>query len=140
MTYGISATVPLSFEAAIAAITEALKTQGFGILTTIDVKATLKQKLNVDFKPYTILGACNPPLAYQALQAEPEVGLLLPCNIIIYDNLDGSSTVSILDPQQMMSVASNLALRPVAAQARERLEKALAALTNPSAFSADAGR
>ncbi len=127
--YGLAATVELSYQDAIAAITAALKTQGFGILTTIDVKETLRNKLDVDFRPYVILGACNPNLAYRALQAEQDLGLLLPCNVIVYDNLDGTSTVSVLDPGQMMQFAGNPALEPIAAEARERVQKALAAVS-----------
>ncbi len=128
-TYGLSATVNLSYQHAIDAITAALKTQGFGILTTIDVKETLRNKLGVDFRPYAILGACNPDLAHRGLQAERDLGLLLPCNVIVYDNLDGTSTVSILDPGQMMGFAGNPALEPIAYEARERVQKALAALS-----------
>lgn len=127
-TYGLSTTVPLAYQDAIDAITVALKAQGFGILTTIDVKATLKQKLDVEFRPYVILGACNPQLAYRGLQAEQDLGLLLPCNVIVYDNLDGTSTIGILDPLQMMGVTGNPALEPIATEANERVQKALAAL------------
>jgi uncharacterized protein (DUF302 family) len=128
-SYGLSATVNLSYQDAIDAITAALKTQGFGILTTIDVKETLHKKLDVDFRPYVILGACNPDLAYRGLQAERDLGLLLPCNVIVYDNLDGTSTVSVLDPGQMMGFAGNPALEPIAIEARDRVQKALAALS-----------
>ena len=128
-SYGLSATVTLSYQNAIDAITAALKTQGFGILTTIDVRETLHNKLDVDFRPYAILGACNPNLAYRGLQTERDLGLLLPCNVIVYDNLDGTSTVSILDPGQMMGFAGNPALEPIAIEARDRVQKALAALS-----------
>jgi len=128
-SYGLSATVNLSYQDAIDAITAALKTQGFGILTTIDVKETFHKKLGVDFRPYVILGACNPSLAYRGLQAERDLGLLLPCNVIVYDNLDGTSTVSVLDPGQMMGFAGNPALEPIAIEARDRVQKALAALS-----------
>ena len=128
-SYGLCATVNLSYQDAIDAITAALKTQGFGILTTIDVKETFHKKLGVDFRPYVILGACNPSLAYRGLQAERDLGLLLPCNVIVYDNLDGTSTVSVLDPGQMMGFAGNPALEPIAIEARDRVQKALAALS-----------
>ncbi len=128
-SYGLSATVNLTYQDAIDAITAALKTQGFGILTSIDVKETLHKKLDVDFRPYVILGACNPNLAYRGLQAERDLGLLLPCNVIVYDNLNGTSTVSVLDPGQMMGFAGNPALEPIAIEARERVQKALAALS-----------
>jgi uncharacterized protein (DUF302 family) len=101
--------------------TAALKEQGFGVLTTIDVQQTLKTKIGVDFQPYVILGACNPNLAHRALQAEKELGLLLPCNVIVYDNGDGACTVSIVDPAQMMSVVENSELSVVAAESRARL-------------------
>ncbi len=123
--YGFSTTLPVPYEQAISQVTEALKQEGFGVLTEIDVKATLKKKLGVDFKPYIILGACNPNLAYQALQAEPELGLLLPCNVIVYDNGDGTSTVSIVDPVQMLGVVGNPALEPIAKEADARLRRVL---------------
>jgi uncharacterized protein (DUF302 family) len=99
---------------------EALRTEGFGVLTEIDVQATLKEKLCADFRGYTILGACNPPLAHRALGADPEVGLLLPCNVIVYE-AGGESVVSILDPAAMMSVSDNPELAVVAAEARAKL-------------------
>ena len=97
--YGFTITTPLSYTAAIEAVTAALKTEGFGVLTTIDVQATLKQKLGAEMPCYTILGACNPPLAHRALSAEPEIGLLLPCNVIVYMAVTGQTTVSAIDPE-----------------------------------------
>jgi uncharacterized protein (DUF302 family) len=123
--YGIRKVTPRTFDQALEAITMALKEQGFGVLTEIDVRATLKKKLNVDFQPYVILGACNPPLAYRALQTERELGLLLPCNVIVYDNGDGTSTISMIDPLQMMSVVNNPDLEPIAVEANARLRAAL---------------
>ncbi len=127
--YGFRTTLPASYTESIALIKEALQKEGFGILTEIDVKATLKKKLDVDYKPYIILGACNPNLAYQGLQAEPELGLLLPCNVIVYDNGDGTSTVSIVDPIQMLGVVANPALQPIAEEANTRLRRALESLS-----------
>ncbi len=124
---GFQANLDLPYEAAIQAVTAALKAEGFGVLTDIDVKATLKQKLDVDFKRYAILGACNPPLAYRALQAEPDIGLLLPCNVIVYET-EGGSLVSIVDPLSMLGVVNEPALEPIAAEARMRLERVHAAL------------
>jgi uncharacterized protein (DUF302 family) len=123
--YGFGCTVPLSLDAARTATIAALKEEGFGVLTEIDVQATLQTKLGVDHRPYLILGACNPQLAYQGLQAEPELGLLLPCNVIIYDNGDESSTVSIVDPIQMLGVVHNPALKPIADEANTRLHRVL---------------
>ena len=97
--YGFNATVSGSFDEVIGKVTEALKTEGFGVLTEIDVKATLKKKIDLDFRRYTILGACNPHLASQALQAELEIGLLMPCNVIVYENDDNTATVSFLSPK-----------------------------------------
>jgi uncharacterized protein (DUF302 family) len=125
--YGISATVDADFDVAEKEIRAALVAEGFGVLTEIDVAATLKEKLGVDWTPYRILGACNPPLAHRALQAEEEVGLLLPCNVILYRR--GQRTVvAALDPLKMMDLAGNSALKPVAEEARTRLERALARL------------
>ncbi|MCE7981740.1 MAG: DUF302 domain-containing protein [Caldilinea sp. CFX5] len=123
--YGFSRTLARPVAEAVSAVTAALKEEGFGVLTEIDVKATLKAKIDVEYKPYVILGACNPNLAYQALQVEPEVGLLLPCNVIVYDNGDGASTVSIVDPMQMLGVVNNPALQPIAEVANTRLHRAL---------------
>ena len=106
MHYGFSKTVDLSFEDTINKVTEELKKEGFGILTTIDIKETLKNKIDVDFKKYTILGACNPSLAHKALQAEEEIGLLLPCNVIVYEK-EGKSAVSVFDPSLMSKVVEN---------------------------------
>jgi uncharacterized protein (DUF302 family) len=125
--YGMVTLLDVPYEEAITRTTEALKEEGFGVLTEIDVKATMKKKLDVDFRRYIILGACNPNLAYQALTLEPELGLLLPCNVIVYED-EGGTTVSIVDPAQMLSVASNAALEPVATEARERLQRVAAAL------------
>ncbi len=121
MHYGFSKTVDLSFEDTINKVTEELKKEGFGILTTIDVKETLKNKIDVDFKKYTILGACNPPLAHKALQAEEEIGLLLPCNVIVYDK-EGKSAVSVFDPSLMTKVVENENLNPIAEEVKEKLQ------------------
>ena len=122
MHYGFSKTVDLSFEDTINKVTEELKKEGFGILTTIDVKETLKNKIDVDFKKYTILGACNPPLAHKALQAEEEIGLLLPCNVIVYDK-EGKSAVSVFDPSLMSKVVENEKMNPIAEEVKEKLER-----------------
>lgn len=122
---GLKTTLHTDFESAEARVIEALKAEGFGVLTEIDVKETLKKKLDVDFRPYKILGACNPPLAYRALTAAPDVGLLLPCNVTLSQNADGSVEVSMIDPLMMMSVVPNSELAAVADEARARLERAL---------------
>lgn len=127
--YAYRAQLSLPYEQAVQRVTEALKAEGFGVLTEIDVQSTLKKKLDVDFRKYVILGACNPPLAHQALSTELEVGLLLPCNVIVYQ-AEGGSVVSILDPLAMMGVADNASLDPIAAQAGERLQRVIAALSS----------
>jgi uncharacterized protein (DUF302 family) len=126
--YGLRIEVPVDYEQALTQVTGALKAEGFGVLTTIDVKATLKQKLDRDFRRYTILGACNPPLAHRALQAELEIGLLLPCNVIVYETVPGRSVVAAMAPVGAMSVVGNPALAPVAEEAEGRLRRALASL------------
>lgn len=117
------------YEEAVERVVAALKAQGFGVLTEIDVQATLKKKLNADFRRYVILGACNPPLAYQALQTDLDVGLLLPCNVVVYEDGDGS-VVTILDPLKMIGVAEKAELDEVAVEARRRLDDVLAALAD----------
>jgi uncharacterized protein (DUF302 family) len=107
--FGIHTTFPGSFDEAIAKVTEELKVEGFGILTEIDVKATLKKKLDVDFRRYTILGACNPPFAHRALQASLEVGLLLPCNLVVYEQDGGGTHVAAIDPGQSRRCSSKKA-------------------------------
>ena len=125
-TYGFGTVVNLSYDQAIERTRAALKEQGFGVLTEIDVKATMKAKLDADFRPYVILGACNPPLAHRALSADPGLGLLLPCNVIVYDNLDGTSTVEAMDPQTALSlVGENPVIAEVAREAGARLRTVL---------------
>lgn len=129
IAYGMRARLNAPYEVAIERVTAALKNEGFGVLTTIDVKATLKQKLDADFRHYVILGACNPPLAHRALSTELEIGLLLPCNVIIYEDESGTgSVVSIVDPQAMLGTGINPALAPVADEAAARLRRVLAAV------------
>ena len=127
MSYGFSRTVSLSYERAIQEVTEELKKEGFGVLTTIDVKETLKKKLNVEFNKYIILGACNPPFAYQALQTEEQIGLLLPCNVIVYEK-DGKTVVAAFDPMSMAKVMDNEAMEPISDQVRAKLLRALNAV------------
>ena len=125
--YGVAVTVPIGVEEAEGRIREALATEGFGILTEIDVAATLKAKLGIERQPYKILGACNPPLAHRALEVEEEVGLLLPCNVVVYA-VGERTVVAALDPQTMVTLAGNPALGVVAEEARVRLERALRTL------------
>jgi uncharacterized protein (DUF302 family) len=128
--YGIAVELALPYQTAVDRTVEALKQEGFGVLTTIDVKQTLKQKLDKDFRKYTILGACNPPLAYRALQTELEVGLLLPCNVVVYEaDTAGRSVVSAIAPLVALGMVSEKAsLQDVAREADERLRRALKAL------------
>jgi len=127
MQYGFSKTIDLSYEQAIEKVTAELKKEGFGVLTSIDVKETLKQKINVDFKKYAILGACNPPIAHRALQEEEELGLLLPCNVIVYEK-DGKTRVSIFDPMVMTWIMENDNMKPIATEVQERLQRVLQAI------------
>jgi uncharacterized protein (DUF302 family) len=127
--YGLKVTLNTPYAEVVDQVVAALKAQGFGVLTEIDVRATLKQKLDVDSRPYVILGACNPPLAHRAMQAEPDIGLLLPCNVIIYEGENaGQTVVAIIDPMILVQVVDNLALATVATEARARLERVAAAL------------
>ena len=127
MRYGTSKEVALPFQQAVAKVTEELKKEGFGVLTTIDMQDTLKKKLNVDVQRYTILGACNPPFAYRSLQVEEEIGLLLPCNVIVYEK-DGRTQVSAFDPMIMTVIIENDAIVPVALEVKARLDRVMAAL------------
>lgn len=129
-TYGMRVELEgTSYEEAVERSTAALKEEGFGVLTEIDVKSTLKEKLDADFRRYVILGACNPPLAKQALEAELEVGALLPCNVVVYeDESGGGSVVSAVEPMTMLGVVDNPALTPIAEDVRERLRRVLESL------------
>lgn len=124
---GMRTRLDLPYEAAIERVTAALKDEGFGVLTQIDVKATLKQKLDVDFRRYIILGACNPSLAYRAFSAELEIGVLLPCNVIVYED-DGGSMVSIVNPMAMLGMDASAGLTAVGEEATERLQRVLSEL------------
>jgi uncharacterized protein (DUF302 family) len=124
---GFLTKLDLPYETVLVKVTDALKAEGFGVLTNIDVKETMKKKLDVDFKKYAILGACNPPLAHKALSARPEMGLLLPCNVIVYEDGDGT-IVNIIDPISMMGVVEDPNLAPVAQEARKRLQRVSDAL------------
>lgn len=125
--YGIFTTVDLPYGQAVERTREALQKEGFGVLTEIDVKSTLKKKIDVDFRPYVILGACNPPLAHKALSAELDIGLLLPCNVVVYAaDEPGRSVVGALDPVEALSLTGNDAIRPLATEVRGRLERVLA--------------
>lgn len=122
MSYYFTKTLDVPFDEAITRVTEELKKEGFGILTEIDVKEILKEKLNVDFKKYKILGACNPPLAYKALQAEEKIGLMLPCNVVVQEISDGKIEVVAVDPVASMQAIENPKLREVAEQVRDKLK------------------
>ncbi len=119
-SYTLNEKTPLPFDEAVERVREELKSEGFGVLCEIDVQATLKEKLAVEGEPYTILGACNPPLAHRALEAEPELGALLPCNVIVYER-DGDTHVAAVDPERMLSIVGNEQLTPIAAQVKRRL-------------------
>ena len=127
-SYSFSKVVDLSYEAAIEKVTGDLKEEGFGILTEIDVKATLKKKLDVDVKPYKILGACNPPFAYKSLQAEEQIGLMLPCNVIVYVNDQGETIVAAINPVASMQAVENENLSEVAKTIQGKLKKVISNL------------
>jgi uncharacterized protein (DUF302 family) len=125
MEYYFTTTINDSFDNAIQKVTEALKAEGFGILTEIDIKATLKKKLDVDFYNYTILGACNPPFAYKALLSEDKIGTMLPCNVIVQEKVPGKVEVSAVDPAASMQAIENEKLAEIAAEIRARLQKVI---------------
>ena len=127
--YGLSVTVPLTYERAVEAVRAALATEGFGVLTEIDVRATLKKKLDAEFRPYIILGACNPPLAHQALSAGLDIGLRLPCNVVVYAaDKPETSVVAALDPVEMLGLTGRADIRPLAAEVKARMTRVLAAV------------
>jgi uncharacterized protein (DUF302 family) len=128
MSYYFSKLVDVSFDAAVSKVTDALREEGFGVLTTIDVKETLKKKLNVDFRRYRILGACNPPFAHKALQAEDKIGLMLPCNVVVQETLRGGIEVAAIDPVASMSAIDNKNLGEVAAAIRQKLKSVIESL------------
>jgi len=121
--YYFNKTVDLSFDDAIERITEKLKEEGFGVLTEIDVQATLKKKLDVGFRPYRILGACNPSFAHKALSVEPNIGLMLPCNVIVQDTGSGKTEIAAIDPLVAMSSVENSALEPIAKEVQAKLRR-----------------
>ena len=127
MEYGFSKNISLPYEKAVEKVTDELKKEGFGVLTSIDVKDTLKKKIDVDFKKYVILGACNPPLAHQALQSEEQLGLLLPCNVIVYEN-NGGSTVAFFDPMIMTQIIDNDKLKTVAEEVQSKMKRVFEAV------------
>ena len=127
-TFGIRKVLRASYDEALVRVPEALKSEGFGVLTEIDVRSTLKQKLGVEFRRYKILGACNPPLAHEALQAELEVGLMLPCNVIVYEGDDGKAVVVAIDPMQTVAASGNPKLATLAETVKEKLTRAIATL------------
>ena len=128
VSYGFGTKTALPYAEAVEAAKAALKEQGFGVLSEIDVRATLKEKRGIDFRPYVILGACNPSLAEQAFKEELEIGLLLPCNVIVYES-EGGSVIEALDPERALEVAGNERLRPIAAEAKLRLRAAIDSLS-----------
>ena len=127
MDYGFSKNTSMPYEKAVEKVADELKKEGFGVLTSIDVKDTLKKKINVDFKKYVILGACNPPLAHRALESEEQLGLLLPCNVIVYEN-NGGSTVSFFDPMIMTQIIDNEKLKTVAQEVQNKMKRVFEAV------------
>jgi uncharacterized protein (DUF302 family) len=127
-TYGFGTSLKLPYDEAVGRVKDALKTEGFGVLTEIDVRLTMREKLGVEMEPYIILGACNPPLAHRALELEPDIGLLLPCNVVVRAEGSGSR-VDIADPQAMLGIVGNKQMSSVADDAKQRLQRVVAALS-----------